>query len=94
MKSLQSLRRFISASWLVAAPLVVLLLLIVVPILFAVVSAIIERVYGNEAADDFSAYMFGAMMWGAELVLVLAPIALAVYGIVRVARWLARRKEP
>jgi len=94
MKSLQSLRRFISASWLVAAPLVVLLLLIVVPILFAVISAIIERLFGSEAADDFSAYMFGALMWGGELVLVFAPIALALYGIVRVARWLARKKEP
>jgi hypothetical protein len=93
MKSVQTIRRFISNAWLVAAPLVIVFLLIAIPLCLAVVSAIIEHVFGPEVAEGFSTTLFGAMMWGGELVLGLAPIGLAIYGIVRLARWLVRKKE-
>lgn len=93
MKSVQAIRRFLSTSWLVAAPLVILFLLIAVPLCVAIFRAIIERVFGHEAAENFSNFVFGAMMWGAELALLLAPIGLAVYGLVRLVRWLAGKKK-
>jgi hypothetical protein len=94
MKFVQAMRRFISNAWLVAAPLIIVFLLIAIPLCLAIVRAIIERLFGPEAAEDFSTFLFGAMMWGGELVLGFAPIGLAIYGIVRLARWLVRKKEP
>jgi hypothetical protein len=94
MKSMRAIWRFISTSWLVAAPLVIVFLLIAIPLCLAIVGAIIERVLGHAAAESFSSLWFGALMWGAELVLVLTPIALAAYGMVCLVRWLIRKKEP
>jgi hypothetical protein len=92
MQPLQALWRFISKSWLVAAPLVILVLLfVIVPFILAVVHAIAARVAGAEAADTF---LMDLMTWTWILVLVLAPIGLAVYAAVRLARWLLRKKTP
>jgi len=94
MKLVQTIRRFIARSWLAAAPLVILFLLIAIPLCLAVVHTIIERVFGPEAAESFFDFVFGAAMWGGELVLVLAPIGLTIYGIVRLARWFGRKRRP
>ncbi len=94
MKSVQAICRFVSNAWLVAAPLVIVFLFIAVLIVFAIVSVIVERVFGPEAAKGFSAFWLDVTMRGAELLLVLAPIGLAIYVSVRLARWLLRKKEP
>ena len=94
MKTLQALRRFISTSWLVAGPLVLLLLLIAVPLLLAIIDAIVGRVFGPDAAEAFFVFWFDAMMWGGELVLIMTPIGLAIYGTFYLARWLVRKKAP
>jgi len=94
MKLVQEIRRLIATSWLVAAPLIILFLLIAIPLCLAIASAIIERIFGLKTAEDFSNYLFGAMMWAGELALVLSPIALVIYGIVCLARWLVRKKAP
>jgi hypothetical protein len=93
MKSVQAICRFVSNAWLVAAPLVIVFLLIAVLILAAIVSVIVERMFGSEAAEGFSAFWLNVTMWAGELLLVLAPIGLAIYALVRLARWLLRKKE-
>jgi hypothetical protein len=69
-------------------------LLIAVPIVLAIISAIIERVSGPEAAERFDAFWIDVTMWGLELLFVLAPIALAIYVAFRLAKWLVRKKQP
>jgi len=93
MRFLQALRRFISTSWLVAAPLVVVFGLVAAVILLAILQAVIEHVFGGEAADRFASHWFGALMWAAELTLLLAPIALAAYLIAIAVRRLRRQKQ-
>jgi len=93
MKFLQAIRRFFSKAWLVAGPLILLLLLIAVPIVLAVIGAIIEHISGPEATERFAVFWLDAMMWGLELLFVLAPIALAVYAAFCLAKWLIRKKS-
>jgi hypothetical protein len=64
------------------------------PIVLAIARAIIERIFGPEAAERFSVFWLDAMMWTAELALLLAPVVLAIYVAFRLARWLIRKKEP
>ena len=93
MKSVRAICRFVSNAWLVAAPLVIVFLLIAVLMLAAIVSVIVERVFGPEAAEGFSTFLLNATMWGAELALVLTPLGLAIYASVRLARWLLRKNK-
>ena len=94
MKFLQALRRFIATSWLVAAPLVVVVGLVAAVILLAIFQALIERLFGGETGDRFANLWFGALMWAAELTLLLAPIGLVVYLIAMGARRYMRKKQP
>jgi len=93
MKSVRAICCFVSNTWLVAAPLVIVFLLIAVLILAAIVGVIIERVFGTKAAEGFSAFGLNVTMWGAESALVLTPIGLAIYASVRLARWLLRKNK-
>jgi hypothetical protein len=93
MKFLQAIRRFLSKAWLAAGPLILLLLLIAIPIALAIISAIIERIFGPETAERFAVFWMDAMMWGLELLFILAPIALVVYVAFRLAKWLRRKKS-
>jgi hypothetical protein len=82
--------RFIAKAWLVAAPLVILFLLLVgAPIILAVAHAIIARISGREAADTL---LMDAMTWTWIAVLALAPIGLIVYGAVRLTRRFLRKR--
>jgi hypothetical protein len=92
--SLQAIWRLMSRSWLVAAPLIILFLAIAVPIVLGMIGAIVDRVYGPDAAERLAAFWLDAGMWTAELTLLFAPIALAIYATFRLARWLVRRNEP
>ena len=94
MKFVQAIRRFFATSWLVAAPLIIVVGLVAVLIFLAIVQAIVGRVFGDQAADYFASLWFGALMWAAELTLLFAPIALVIYGIVILARRLARKRQP
>lgn len=92
MKSVQAIWRFVSRSWLIAAPLIILFVLFVgAPIILAIVHAIAARVAGADAADTL---LMDVVTWTWVAVLVLAPIGLAVYGAVRLARWLVRERAP
>jgi len=94
MKFVEAIRRLIATSWLVAAPLVIVFGLIAIVILFYIVQTVVERVLGAETADDFASLWFGALMWGAELTLLFAPVALIIWAIVLMARRLARNRKP
>jgi len=92
MKSLQAIRRFISNAWLAAAPLVVLFGLVVgVPILVGIAHWIVARVSDPETADNL---LMDVGMTAAAMVLLLTPAGLAIYAIVRLAKWLIGKKEP
>ena len=90
----QAIRRFIANAWLAAAPLVIVFLLIAIPLCLAIIGAIIEGIWGPDAAEDFSTSVFGGMMWGGELALGLAPIGLIAYGLYRLARWWLGQRKP
>jgi uncharacterized membrane protein len=89
MKSMQAIRRFISTSWLVAAPLVIVVLLIVGLALLGIVDAIVGSVFGAEAADNFIANAMVLFGMAFELGL----LGLVIYAMFCVARWLLRKKE-
>ena len=92
MKSVQAIWRFISSSWLIAAPLIILFFLFVgAPIVLATIHAIAARVAGPDAADTL---LMDVVTWTWIAVLVLTPLGLAVYGAVRLTRWLMREKAP
>jgi hypothetical protein len=92
MKSVQAIWRFVSSSWLIAAPLIILFFLFVgAPILLAIIPAIAARVAGADAADTL---LMDVVTWTWVAVLVLAPLGLTVYGAVRLARWLVRERAP
>ena len=88
MKSVQAIRRFVSNAWLVAAPLVIVVLLVAGLALLGVVYAIVGSVFGAETADNFLANAMVSFWIAFELAL----LGLAVYGIFCVARWLLRKK--
>jgi hypothetical protein len=90
MKAIQAIRRFISTSWLVAAPLVVIVLLIAGMALLAIADSIVEHLFGAEAADNFLANTM-VSLW---IALELALVALIIYGLFRLARRLLRRIVP
>ena len=88
MKFLQVIWRFISRSWLIAAPLIILFVLFVgAPVILAIVHAIGSRVAGADAADTL---LMDVVTWTWVAVLVVAPMGLAIYGAIRLARWLLR----
>ena len=92
MKSVQAIWRFISSSWLIAAPLIILFILFVgAPIFLAIIHAIAGRVAGPDAADTL---LMDVVTWTWIAVLVLTPLGLAAYGAVRLARWLMRKRAP
>ena len=87
----RAIRDFAVNAWLVAAPLV---LLVLVPtgvfICLFVVESIIARIWGREGADDFLANAMTLL--GAALLLAL--IGLLLYGLFSAARWLLRLRKP
>lgn len=94
MQPFAALRRLLAVSWLIAAPLILLGLFVVVPLLLAIIDAIIGRLFGPPAAEAFFELWFGAMMWAGEVVLLLAPAVLIVYAAGRLMRRLAAKKAP
>ena len=90
MKFVQAIWRVISNTWLVAAPLVVVVLIVAVFAFIGIGQAIIERVFGSEAAENFIANTM-VLLW---MALELALLGLALYGLFCLARWILRKKEP
>jgi preprotein translocase subunit SecG len=90
MKSVQAIWRFISTSWLVAAPLVIVVLLVVGLALLGIAHAIIGSVFGAETADNFLA---DTMAWAAMVFVLALLLGLPIYAIFCLARWLVRKKE-
>lgn len=77
----QATRRLISVSWLVAAPLVVVVGIVILGLLLWLTSQIVGHLFGAEAVDSFI-YDFGILMgmlfWVA---LIGVPIYAAIYYI-------------
>jgi len=91
MRFIRPVSRFISNTWLAAGPLVLLFAFVIgVPAVFGLVHVIVARIWGPETADNF--LMNAGMLAG--MLLVLAPIALAAYALVCIAKWLVGKKEP
>jgi hypothetical protein len=84
-----TLRRFISNAWLAAPPLVILLAIVAAFVTIGLLSAIITRVAGAQASDNFVANVmtvFGMLM-------LFAPAAIAVYALASLARWWSARRR-
>jgi hypothetical protein len=90
MKFVQAIWPFISNAWLVAAPLVIVIVIIGVFAFIGIVQAIIERVFGNETAENFVANTM-VLLW---MALELALLGLVLYGLFCLARWFLRKKAP
>jgi hypothetical protein len=74
----QAIRRLISVSWLVAAPLVVVIGIIILGLLLWLTSQIFSLLFGAEAVDSFI-YDFGILM---GMLFWVAIIGVPVYAIV------------
>jgi hypothetical protein len=91
MKPLQDAWRFVTTTWFVAAPLLVLfVVLVVLPVVFMIMHAILVRMIGRDDADTM---LMGAVMWTSEFVLVLGPLAFVIYVGYRVARRFFGKQE-
>jgi hypothetical protein len=90
MKSMQAMQRFISTSWLVAAPLVIVVLLVVGLALLGFVYAIVGSLFGAEVAENFIAN--ATVLFG--MAFELGLLGLVIYAIYCLARWLLRKKAP
>ncbi|MBR0715969.1 hypothetical protein [Bradyrhizobium liaoningense] len=84
-----TVRRLISNAWLAAPPLVILLATIAAFALIGIASVIIARIAGTQASGNFVA---DAMTLFGMLVL-FTPVAIAVYALVALARWIVARKQ-
>lgn len=84
-----AIRRLISNAWLAAPPLVILLALIGAFALLGVASAIIARVAGTQASDNFVADVM--TLFG--MLILFAPLAIAITALVAVTRWIIARQR-
>ena len=75
--------------WLAATPLVILLALVAAGVMIAIASKIIEGLAGTQASENFVA---NTMTLFGMLVLV-TPLAIAIYALVSLARWLIARRR-
>ena len=87
MTLFQTVRRTFSNAWLAAAPLVIILLIIAALIAVMAILGVIRLAFGPDAAD--TALMNAMTVFG--MVVVAAPVALAAYGLYRLALELKRR---
>jgi hypothetical protein len=90
MKAIHAIWRFVTTPWLVAAPLVIIVLLIAGMVLLAAVDSIVEHLFGVEAADNFLANTMVSLWIAIEIGLV----GLIIYGLFRLARRLLRKDVP
>ncbi len=90
MKATHTIWRFFSTSWLVAAPMVIIALLIAGMVLLAIVDSIVEHIFGAETADNFLATTMVSLWIAIEF----AIVALIIYGLFRLARRLLRKNAP
>jgi hypothetical protein len=74
----QAIRQLISVSWLVAAPLVVVIGIIILGLLLWLTSQIVSLLFGAEAVDSFI-YDFGILL---GMLFWVAIIGVPVYAIV------------
>lgn len=79
-----AIRRLISNAWLAAPPLVILLAAVVAFALIDVASAIIARLAGTQASDNFVAEIM--TLFG--MLVLFTPLAIALYALVALARWM------
>ncbi len=89
MKFLHATWQRISNAWLVAAPLVIVALLVAAFVLLGIVQAFVGWIAGPDAADNFIA--IAMMLLGMAFVAML--VALPAYGVFCVARWLLKKRE-
>jgi hypothetical protein len=90
MKATHTIWRFFSTSWLVAAPMVIIALLIAGMVLLAIVDWIVEHIFGAETADNLLATTMVSLWIAIEF----AIVALIIYGLFRLARRLLRKNAP
>ncbi len=88
MKVFHAIRRFVANAWFAAAPLVIFVLIVGVLAFVGLARAIVARLFGPNAADQF---LINAMMLAGALVALLL-IGFVVYGLISVARWLLGKK--
>jgi hypothetical protein len=88
MKKLwHAIKNFISVSWLVAAPLVIVVAIVCLGLIWWLISQIVGLLFGSEAADVFFydiATMLGMLFW-------LAIIGVPIYAVVSYVK--SRRKQ-
>lgn len=89
MKFLQATRRGISNAWFASTPLVLILFIIGFFVLIDIVRRIVEYVWGIEAAEKVLINAMILAVWA----LALTAVGFAVYGMIRLARWLLRKEK-
>jgi len=90
VKAIHAIWRFVATSWLVAAPLVVIVLIVAFLALLAIVDAIVGHFYGSDVADNFLANTMVSLWIAIEF----AIVALIIYGLFRLARRLLHKNVP
>lgn len=84
-----TIRRFISNAWLAATPLVILFAIVAAFATIGLASEIIARVAGTQASENFVANVM--TLFG--MLALFTPLAIAIYALVLLARWLSARKR-
>ncbi len=84
-----AIKRFISNAWLAATPLMILLAIVGAFAAVAIVSQILSRVAGPQAADNFVANA-GTLV---GMLVLFTPLAIALYALVMLARWMLSRRQ-
>jgi hypothetical protein len=84
-----AIRRFIINAWLAATPLAIMLALVAAFAIVAIISQIIARVASPEAWDNFVAD--AATLFG--MAVLFAPLAILIYAMISITRWLLARKR-
>lgn len=89
MRFWHAIRRFISVSWLVAAPLAIVVLIVALFLLLQLTEFLVGRVFGPDAAEAVVANVFvvmGMLIWA-------ALVGIPVYGVVSYVRCRRHREE-
>ena len=88
-----NLRAIPPKTWAKAAGLAVVLVLFGTPLILVSSGGVVQRLFGKAAAENFDVNVFGFYMWAWELAFVLVPLAIAIFVLVVVARWIAETRR-
>jgi hypothetical protein len=88
---MEMLRRFVSRAWLVAAPLIIIsIVVVVIPTSIGLIHQILQLMFRREVADTL---LMDAGIWLVILASVATTSGLVLYAAVCLVRWAKRKKR-